>query len=553
MPEIKNYDVIIAGAGMAGLTAAAYLAKEGYRTLVLEKAMKPGGLVNSFEHQGFVFDAGIRAIENTGIVFPMIRQLGIDMELVKSPVSIGIGRHMVALDSRQSLADYQSLLNNIFPESHEEIQQITDRIREVMSYMDVLYGIENPLFKDIKDDFRYLSKTLLPWLARYQMNISKIEKLNLPVVQYLKKFTHNQALIDMITQHFFHNTPTFFALSYFGLYLDYQYPIGGTGVFPQKMAEKIQEWGGEIRTETEILRVDAKNRIIGTADGMSCRYKKLVWAANSKTLYSLLAEDALVVRKDARSWQAQKDKVMSHHGNDSVLSFFLGLDKAPAIYADICGPHCFYTPSIHGLSTLKPESWLDVEKAETLTDQQKIQGLMEWTRDFLDLTTYEISIPASRDPQLAPQGKTGIIASTLFPYDMVRTVGLHGLLDQWKDEVGKHLIHVLSDVLFPGFSDDVEFVLISTPLTIERFSGNTDGAITGWAFTPDDMPAETRLKKIKNAIMTPIEDVYQAGQWTFSPSGLPISILTGKLAADAVARDLKKAAKIDILEDGDGF
>jgi len=42
-----------------------------------------------------------------------------------------------------------------------------------------------------------------------------------------------------------------------------------------------------------------------------------------------------------------------------------------------------------------------------------------------------------------------------------------------------------------------------------------------------------------NAIKTPIPGIYQAGQWTYSPSGLPISFLTGKIAADRVIRDLK--------------
>jgi len=54
------------------------------------------------------------------------------------------------------------------------------------------------------------------------------------------------------------------------------------------------------------------------------------------------------------------------------------------------------------------------------------------------------------------------------------------------------------------------------------------------------MPAESRLPKIMNAITTPIPGVYQAGQWTYSPSGLPISLLTGKIAADQVLKDLKK-------------
>jgi hypothetical protein len=48
------------------------------------------------------------------------------------------------------------------------------------------------------------------------------------------------------------------------------------------------------------------------------------------------------------------------------------------------------------------------------------------------------------------------------------------------------------------------------------------------------------MQSIKRSIFTPLKDIYQAGQWTFSPSGLPISILTGKLAADKVHKKLHK-------------
>jgi phytoene dehydrogenase-like protein len=53
------------------------------------------------------------------------------------------------------------------------------------------------------------------------------------------------------------------------------------------------------------------------------------------------------------------------------------------------------------------------------------------------------------------------------------------------------------------------------------------------------MPAVNSLPAVARSILTPIPGVYQAGQWTYSPSGLPISILTGKLAANRVLRDLR--------------
>ena len=84
-----TYDVIVAGGGIAGLTAAAYLSRAGRRVLLCEKEERLGGLVGSFVHHGYVFDAGIRAMENSGVLFPMLRQLGLDIPFVKSGVTIG--------------------------------------------------------------------------------------------------------------------------------------------------------------------------------------------------------------------------------------------------------------------------------------------------------------------------------------------------------------------------------------------------------------------------------------------------------------------------------
>ena len=86
----------------------------------------------------------------------------------------------------------------------------------------------------------------------------------------------------------------------------------------------------------------------------------------------------------------------------------------------------------------------------------------------------------------------------------------------------------------------VIFGIISSPLTLEKSTFNTRGSITGWAFKNNPIPAQNKMRNIKKSIYTPFEDIYQAGQWTFSPSGLPISILTGKLAADKVHKKLHK-------------
>ena len=55
----KNYDVIVIGAGCGGLTAAACIAKEGKRVLILERHNAPGGFASSFVRGRFEFDVSL--------------------------------------------------------------------------------------------------------------------------------------------------------------------------------------------------------------------------------------------------------------------------------------------------------------------------------------------------------------------------------------------------------------------------------------------------------------------------------------------------------------
>ena len=91
----KKPTTLIVGAGIAGLTSAAYLSRAGHNVLLFEKNKECGGLVNSFSRDGFHFDAGLRALEDAGIILPMLKDLGIELKKVKSPVSIGIENDLV--------------------------------------------------------------------------------------------------------------------------------------------------------------------------------------------------------------------------------------------------------------------------------------------------------------------------------------------------------------------------------------------------------------------------------------------------------------------------
>ena len=123
-----EYDVIIVGGGMAGLTAGAFLAEAGYSVLICEKENRVGGLINSFIKNGFTFDSGIRAIEDSGILFPMLKSLGIDIEFLKSSVSLGIEDKVIDIISETNLQDYFELLVTFYPENSSDIAKIINHL-----------------------------------------------------------------------------------------------------------------------------------------------------------------------------------------------------------------------------------------------------------------------------------------------------------------------------------------------------------------------------------------------------------------------------------------
>lgn len=523
----NEYDVIVVGGGIAGLTSAAFLSKAGFKLLLCEKQDNIGGLVNSFKYKDYTFDGGIRAIENAGIVFPMLKSLGINIEFVKSHVSIGIEDEVIKLNKKNSIDDYKNMLAHQFPQNLPDIECIIKEIKEVMKYMNVLYGIDNPIFRDLKSDKEYIFKTLLPWLIKYQININKAMKLNEPVNKYLNKCSSNSSLIDMITQHFFTNTPTFFALSYFSLYLDYNYPKGGTGVIAKKLSEFIESNNGKILKSTNINYINIKDKYVESEDKNIYKFKKLVWASDLKKLYSSVDIDSIDLDIEKNNFLLKQDDVMSKSGSNSIFTLYLMVNMDKSYFEEKCGAHIFYTPSKDGLSSLK-QNYNFADKND----------LLEWLSQYLYLTTYEISIPVIRDINLSPKNKTGLIVSTLMDYDLVKKVSDEGWYEDLKKYTENYIVNILNNTLFKEFKEHIEDKFSSTPITIEKKSGSSHGAITGWSFK-ENIPVESRFKKIANSIYTPIADVYQAGQWSFSPSGLPVSILTGKLAADKVIEALQ--------------
>ncbi len=417
-------------------------------------------------------------------------------------------------------------------------KRIISAIAELSKHTRVIYEFDNPYFGDSFSDKKYVVKKLLPWTFKFLQALRKFNQFKMPMEDFLHQLTENQSLIDILTQHFFRNTPTYFALGYFYVYLDYFYPKGGTGTLKNLLAEKVGEWGGQIKLNKKVNRViPAKSKVVD-AEGIEYAYDHLIWAADLKTLYRNLDPVGLDAQITSKL-EAEKQKILSSKGAESVFIMYLGVDRPPAYFKDHGGEHFFYTPSRQGLGeTIRTQRVHLIENFDKVSKSEVI----DWLESYCDLTTYEISIPVLRDSSLAPEGQTGMMVSCLFDYHVMENVYNAGWYDEFKERVEKRILGNLSKTIFKEIERDILFRYSSTPLTINKIAGSSEGAITGWSFDSEP-PVIYKLTDVGKSVFTALPNVYKAGQWAYAPAGVPIAMLTAWHAYQKIIKQPKRKAK----------
>ena len=514
------------GGGIAGLTAALSLAHKGKDVLLIEKNERCGGLMNSFVREGFRFEGGARAMVNAGLVKPLVKEFGLEIEFLPNPITLGVEDSMLRIDGERSLDDYAGLLKSLYPESHAEVDAIVKAIHDVIENMKVLYGVDSPLFAGKKKNALALAPSVIAWMFRFMRTMYRISRMDTPFETTLDGLSSNQSLKDMVGQHFFRKTPVFFALSYFALYNDYIYPKGGVGAYIEAMVGGIRKFGGEVRVDTEIARVDAGARTVTDTDGNTYSYKKMIWAGDLKGLYAM-TDDATIAGKDKESFSRRKTAILAQRGAESVFSVFLAADLPPETFGRVSSGHAFYTPDRKGLGRIHTAELQDLLSR---WDSVRKEDVYAWLRRFCRYNTFEISIPALRDPDAAPVGKTGVIISALFDYGLTEKIRAAGWYDEFKRRVEEEFIDVISSSIYPGLKEKVLFSFSASPASIYSRVRSSEGSIVGWSFE-GDIPVVTSMFRMADSAKTALPNVYAAGKWVYSPAGGPTAIMTGRIAA----------------------
>ena len=94
---MRNSEVIVVGAGIAGLTSAAILSKQGLSVNLIESHTQSGGCAGTFKRKNYIFDVGatqVAGLEKGGIhsrIFDFLDiQNILQIERIRSVDAIGI-------------------------------------------------------------------------------------------------------------------------------------------------------------------------------------------------------------------------------------------------------------------------------------------------------------------------------------------------------------------------------------------------------------------------------------------------------------------------------
>jgi len=474
-----EYDVIIVGSGIGGLTCGAILAKRGYRVLVLEQHYQVGGYCSSFTRRGFIFNTGVEDVSglwDRGPVNYLLKELGLSRDelFVRNRVRFIFKGRWIDVDN---LEEFTGILSEMYPEEKSSIQAFFDEARKAYDecYKDLVYGVPLPA--------ELIAKVLGPRrLLDYPREHPYFyDWMNKTYKQKLDEFFRNDDLKTLLCALLGYlgtrvdETPASSALtavvSYY-LYGGY-FPKGGAQRLADTLRKYIESHGGRVLTMHRADKILVENgEVRGVrAGGRVFKSRIVVANANAKTTLLELVGEEYLPRKYV-------EYIKSLKMSPSAFIVFLGVDMDLTSYPTI------------------------------------INNLDDG---------YTIVINSNADPSLAPVGKASVTILTLANYHDFPERCTREYLEK-KRELAEALVGKAEKVI-PGISKHIAVMDVATPRTFERYTSMPEGAI--YAF---DQSIHTRRPYFK----TPIKGLYLVGASVFPGGGVEAVVISGIICANDI-------------------
>ncbi|MEG1310998.1 MAG: NAD(P)/FAD-dependent oxidoreductase [Romboutsia sp.] len=488
-----DYDIIVIGSGLGGLTSASRLSNLGYKVGVFEQHFTPGGYATNFKRKGYNFDVslhGIGGLEEGGNVYKILSACNIIDRItpIKSDISYSIYHNNELMSIPNNIDEYKTVLIKKFKTEEKNIEKL---------FKD-LYRFDNGFKKFIlQKDENFINKI-------HKDVLLFIKWSSKTTYQVLRNYTRNEELIKVFTALWsYYGLPPkdLSAIYYFIPWNSYHmhgkyYIKGGSQSLSDAFVENIKENKGDIylRKSVESILYE-NNKVCGVKlqDGQVFKSKWIISNVNPIKTYEMLPKYAL---NKIEIKKIKEDKI-----GCTLSQLYIGLDINP-----------------NELNIPNDEVFFFGEGSHE--EDYKISLDNRYEKSGFLLTNYN-----SMDKMLNEENKGVLTMTYIDNYDYWSND--RGEYKSQKKEVIYKMINRL-EKYYKGISNHIVVAELGTPKTMERYTLNPKGAVYGY----NQSVKQSGRYRLKNK--SSISNLSFVGAWTNPGGGYEGSISGGMVEANRI-------------------
>jgi phytoene dehydrogenase-like protein len=498
-----QYDYIIIGAGMGGLSVANFLAKYNKKVLVLEKHNIPGGLVTSFSRKGAHFDLGIHGLYELkeGQTIPQFMEFWNAPQVESVPLC---GDLKCFIDGKEYYFENGMVRENFL----KQFSQNKDDVNNIFYIMETINtemfsGTEAP---EPPYDMNFIQ------LIKFGINAKKQRPMfmkygNKDAYKVLNSFTS----CDELKTAIYSKSPypmVFMSFAYqWGVFSSNYYPVNGMQAIPNAAVKGLKNLGGEIKLNTEVNEILVKdNRAYGVKTKDGTEYKGSV-ISNASPFYTYDWIPDGVAAKEKMIKQISKRKIF-----EPVAILFMSLDEKK-----------YNLDKLEGISILSKDDY-KMPTEEYTPETAPIVINIYPKRDGDEFRSLVALVPISYEYHNYWETEAGFNRGEKYK--------------KLKKEVEEILMYRIEKHMGKDFIDAVNHHELSTPITYERYTYSKNGSFMGWSAEQSEYGRYMKQR-------TEINDLYMVGQWVFPGFGVAGVMASGYY----LAKEILKSEGIDLKKD----
>jgi phytoene desaturase len=498
MTSPKN--VLVIGAGFAGLSVASFLAQKGWKVTVLEQHDMPGGRARKFEAAGFSFDMGPSWYWMPDVFEKYFEKFGKKVsdyyQLKRLDPSYRVYFEDTHWDMPANYDDLKQLLESVEPGAAKALDQFMD---EAKFKYDV--GVGKLVHKPGQSLFEFMDWEVVTGV--FKLDIFQSMKKHVARFfkhPYIKSIMEFPVLFLGALPG---NTPALYSLmNYADIKGGTWYPEFGMYSIVKAMYQVALDQGVQFKFNEEVKRINVVNgeaksvlsyhRVTGAQ--VEYEFEVLIGAGD----YHHIETKLLDTKYQSYSSAYWDSRLMA----PSSLLYYVGLNKKlpGALHHNLFFDTDF---GVHG--------------AEIYTHPT-------WPKDPL----FYASVPSVTDPTVAPEGCENLFL--LIPV----AAGLSGDTEAIREEYFHKIIARMETRLGQTISDSIvykkSFAVADFISEYHSFKGNAYGLANTLLQTAILKPS-CKSKKVKN--------LYYTGQLTVPGPGVPPSLISGEVVAAFVHNNHK--------------